>query len=261
MQEQQLVYPVLLFQVMFLIKGTIIKKLVLWIMLLSCVNSTFITTVSLFLFLVWFFMTCSCLNLSNNDNAGSQGDSVSASCSQFETIIIMVTLPMTKAAFLTKENLYIASVATTAGVNRENVKVLSIDEISSRSLRSYTGRLLLAAYVQVQTSVLVPIGQQPYIKDQLVLNSNLNNNGLPSGTVVVQHLYPSVGSGTTPAPGPGDSVGEETGSAATSNAPIGTIVGGAVGFLILLVGSFLALRFRKNCLASRAPPPHFYPAC
>jgi hypothetical protein len=208
---------------------------------------------------------CSCLNLkvSNNDDAGSQGNTVPSSCSQSETIIIMVTLPMTKTAFLANENLYIASVATTAGVNRENVKILRIDEISSRSLRNNTERVLLATTLQVQTSVIVPIGQQTNIKDQMMLNSNLNKNGLPSGTLVVQHSNPSVGSVTTPAPGPGGSGGEATsGSAATFNAPIGAIVGGAVGFLILLVGSFFAFRLRKNCLASPAPPllPHSQPA-
>ncbi len=183
-------------------------------------------------------MTC-------NENAGNQGNSIPASCSQSEIIVIVVTLPMTKSVFIANEDMYIASVAVTAGVLRENVKILSIDEVSTRSSRIITGRLLLAASVRVQTSVQIAAGQQTNIKDQTVLNSNLNKNGLPSGTLVVQYNYVSGVSITTPAPGTG---GSDPGAsnAASSNVPLGAVVGGAVGFSVLLAGSILALRWRKK---------------
>ena len=110
----------------------------------------------------------------------------------------MISLPMTKTAFKAIEEKYIASVATTAGVTREKVKILSVDEVSTRSSSGINGRLLLATSVYVQTSVLVPLGQQTSLQDQKVLNSNLNKNGLPSGALVVQYKSYST---TTPMPG------------------------------------------------------------
>uniref|UniRef100_A0A7S0QWG2 NAD(P)(+)--arginine ADP-ribosyltransferase n=1 Tax=Cryptomonas curvata TaxID=233186 RepID=A0A7S0QWG2_9CRYP len=141
--------------------------------------------------------------------------------------------------------MYIASVASTAGVNRENVKVLGIEEVSARSSRIITGRLLLATSVHVQTSVLIPVGQQTNIKDQSLLNTNLNKNGLPSGTLVVQYTYTSATNLTTPAPGSGGSEPEAV-PAAASNVPIGAIVGGAVGFSTFIFITLLALRYRRS---------------
>eukprot|EP00291_Cryptomonas_curvata_P014552 CAMPEP_0172154500 /NCGR_PEP_ID=MMETSP1050-20130122/2073_1 /TAXON_ID=233186 /ORGANISM="Cryptomonas curvata, Strain CCAP979/52" /LENGTH=288 /DNA_ID=CAMNT_0012823231 /DNA_START=411 /DNA_END=1277 /DNA_ORIENTATION=- len=152
---------------------------------------------------------------------------------------------MTKTAFIAKEDMYIASVASTAGVNRENVKVLGIEEVSARSSRIITGRLLLATSVHVQTSVLIPVGQQTNIKDQSLLNTNLNKNGLPSGTLVVQYTYTSATNLTTPAPGSGGSEPEAV-PAAASNVPIGAIVGGAVGFSTFIFITLLALRYRRS---------------
>jgi hypothetical protein len=138
-------------------------------------------------------------------------------------------LPMSKAWLITKQDMYISSVATTAGVARENVKILSIDEVSTRSSRISTERLLLGVSVSVQTSVIIVAGQQTYIKDQTVLNSNLNTNGLPSGTIFVQS--PSVVKETTPAPALGG-----------SNLPLGPIVGGAIGLLVFVAGTFLGYK-------------------
>jgi hypothetical protein len=174
----------------------------------------------------------------------------------------MISLPMTKAAFKSIQDKYIASVATAAGVSRENVKILSIDEVSTRSSRFITGRLLLATSVHVQTSIPIPVGQQTSIKDQAVLNSNLIKNGLPSGTLVVLNSYTSAAS-TTTTPTPGGSGGSGTeapsvsGAATTSNWPIAATVGGGVaGFFsaLALLAIGLAFSNRRNRTA-RAPSP------
>ncbi len=191
----------------------------------------------------------------------------------------MVTLPMTKAVFIANEDKYIASVATAAGVNQENVKILNIDEVTTRNSKMVSARLLLATSVHVQTSVLTAIGQPTNIRDQSVLNSNLIRNGLPSGTLVVQYTYVFVVNVTTSATGPASGVvnvttsatgpasgsaGAETSSVnvtspaalsgvspaevastASSNVPMGAIVGGAVGFSGLVAVIFLALRLKK----------------
>ena len=203
-------------------------------------------------------------NLFDHCDPGTQGNSVLSSCSSpSETIVFMVSLPMTKAAFDAIEDKYIASVATAAGVIRENVKILSIDEVSTRSSRIFTGRLLLATSVRVQTSVLIPVGQQTNIKDQAVLNSNLIKNGLPSGALVVQYSYTSAVNTTTPTPGgSGGSGAVSVPGAATDSAPIASIVGGMLGgFSALLAISFLVFRYRRNrsVYPARAPPPSIPP--
>lgn len=152
---------------------------------------------------------------------------------------------------------YIASVAKTADVIQENVKILSIDELSTESLRIITARSLLAISVSVQTSVLIVIGQQSNIKDQSMLNSNLNENGLPSGTLTVHSSHTSVVNVTAPGPWPGGTeAATAPGSAASSesNISIGYIVGGIVGFSVLVGLIFLALRSRKNKLVSAQGP-------
>jgi hypothetical protein len=185
---------------------------------------------------------------------GIQGNGVS--CLQqesVETIFIMVTLPMTKADFIANQDKYIASVATTAGVVPENVKILSIDEVSTSS-RIITARSLLATSVIVQTSVMLALGQQTNIKDQSLLNNNLKVNGLPSGTLVVQYTYTSIAN-VTPAPLSGGS-GAVNASGATEslNVLLGAIVGGTVGSAVLVAVAYLALRLRKRNSA-RSPPP------
>jgi hypothetical protein len=189
-------------------------------------------------------------------DAGIQGSGSPTSCAQTENVVIVVTLPMSRTVFIAIEDKYIASVATTAGVIRENVKILSIDEISGRSSKILTRRLLLATSVRVQTSVLIEIGQRSNIKDQSVLNSNLNKNGLPSGTLIVQSTYLPADYTTTPAPGAGSFAGSGSDAASASDFPIGAIVGGTVGFSGLLVFSILAHRLRKRYKACHpAPPP------
>ncbi len=182
--------------------------------------------------------------------AGLQQNSSLAFCSQSETIIIVVTLPMTKTIFIASEQKYISSIAMTARVIPENVKILSIDEVSMRSFRNISRRLLLGSSVKVQTSILIAIGQQTYIKDQSVLNSDLNKNGLPSATLV-QYTHTSVGDVTTPAPEPKVSGSSEAENVSGStNVLIGAIVGGTGGLMVLLAVTFLALRLRTNRRAS-----------
>jgi hypothetical protein len=164
---------------------------------------------------------------------------------------------MTKAAFIAIEDRYIASVAATANVLPQNVMILSIDEISATSSRMITRVLLRGISVHVQTMVLIAVGQQTNIEDQSVLNTNLNKNGLPSGTLDVQQMNSPVTVAvaaaavvtiTTPAPGGSGLFGAATasGSAASSNIPIGAIVGGVGGGAVLFVLTFLALRYKKK---------------
>ncbi len=180
-------------------------------------------------------------------NAGSQGNSSSVFCqlsASIETIIIIVTLPMTRTAFVANQDKYVASVARTAVVNTESVQILSIDEVSTRSSRIITSRLLLATSVRVQTSVMISMGQQSNLRDQSLLNSYLNENGLPSCTLLVQSSSNSILNVATPAPLPG-----ESGSASSSYMPLGAIVGGTVGFMLFIAVTFLALRFRTKYAA------------
>ncbi len=145
---------------------------------------------------------------------------------------------MTKTIFVANQEKYVASVARTAGVNQENVKILSIDEVSTRSSRIITARFLLATSVRVRTSVLVPTGQQANIKDQSLLNRYLNENGLPNSTLTVQSSPDTVFDVVTPAP-------LDKGSGAGS--PIlGAIVGGIFGFFGLVALAFLAFRYRNK---------------
>ena len=105
---------------------------------------------------------------------------------------------MTRTAFKAMQDTYIESIATTAGVSRENVKIVSVEEVSTQSSRNHhTDRLLLAISIHIQTSVLLPMGQQARLSDQTVLNRNLNKNGLPSGSIVVQYMYTSAANTTT----------------------------------------------------------------
>ena len=160
------------------------------------------------------------------------------------TILILVVLPLSKNAFMAVEEGYIESVAVTAGVVQENVKILSVDEIFTRDFKATTLRMLLGTSVSVNTSVLLASGQQANIEDQSVLNGNLIENGLPSGTLTVQFTtppggletaYSSSAAVTTPAP---LAYGSESGS----QIPVWAIVGAAVGFVVFIVCGFLVCR-------------------
>jgi hypothetical protein len=144
---------------------------------------------------------------------------------------------MTKTAFLAVEAQYIASVAATAGVDSTDVLVLNIVEISTISLRMMARRSLLSTSVSVETAVQVPYGQQAYLQDQSLLNSNLNKNGLPSGTLVLNSSTPSP---ATPAPA-------SSPAAASSAVPIGAIIGGVAGLVGL--GGLLAAVYQRQRLA------------
>ena len=144
---------------------------------------------------------------------------------------------MTKTAFLAVEAQYIASIAATAGVDSTDVLVLNIVEISTISLRMMARRSLLSTSVSVETAVQVPYGQQAYLQDQSLLNSNLNKNGLPSGTLGVNSSTPSPAT-TAPAYSP---------AAASSAVPIGAIIGGVAGLVGL--SGLLAAVYQRQRLA------------
>ena len=158
------------------------------------------------------------------------------SCSQSVTVVIFVVLPMSKSEFSAIEEKYIESVATTAGVVKDNVKVLSVSEISTRAFQKMALRMLLATSVNVQTSVLLANGQQTNIEDQTVLDANLVKNGLPMTLqfTTTQNSAPSA-----------------SGSATTSNIEIGAITGGAIGVLVFAVCVVLVVR-RWNQTSSAA---------
>jgi len=176
-------------------------------------------------------------------DAGYQRNSSMASCSKSVALLIMVVLPMSKNSFMAAEEGYIESVAATAGVVKENVKILSVEEISTRAFKTIALRMLLGTSVSVMTSVLLASGQQTSIENQSVLNANLVQNGLPSGTLTVQYTTPPAGlvtaAVTTPSPAP---LGNEAGSQTSSNIPVGAIVGGAVGLFVIFVCWFLVCR-------------------
>ena len=185
-------------------------------------------------------------------NAGYQENSSLTSCSKSVDIVILVVLPMSKNAFMAAEQGYIESVAATAGVIKENVKILDIEEISTRASKAFALRMLLGTSVSVTTSVLLASGQQTYIQDQSVLNSNLLKNGLPSGTLAVQsnntQSADSVTSSSATTVSPYSSGSDS--SATTSNNPIGAIVGGAVGGLVLIAVVVLIGRKRNQVRTS-----------
>ncbi len=163
-------------------------------------------------------------------------------------IVIMVNLPMTKTDFLANQDIYIVSVAKTAGTNPENVKILSVEEVSARSLKIISARLLLATFVRVKTSVLISASQQNNIKDQSLLNSNLNKNGLPSGILVIQ--YTSVLDATTPAPAL-----EGSGSSGLQHRPISCFLFGPRAQHVLCE-SWCGASWQWLWCAWHAPPGH-----
>ena len=188
-------------------------------------------------------------------DAGFQENSLLSSCSPSETVILVVTLPMSKEAFIANEDKYIQSVAATADVIPENVDVISIDEIASASSRRMAVRLLLSVSVRVQTSVVLAQGQKTSIGDQSALNANLNKSGLPSCSLLVLQTTTSspLASVTTPAPTASEIFILSTpapsgvaGSEGSSNILLSAIIGGAGGFLALLAGSFLFFRCGKG---------------
>ena len=153
---------------------------------------------------------------------------------------------MSQTEFIAFEGLYIESVATASGANPENVKVLSINEVSTRRLTHV--RLLLTTAVSVQTSILLVGTQKAYIEDhsveyQTALNRNLMNNGLPAGTLLIESTGTSVlgSNSTTPSPKNFDN-SLASGNASKSNVPITTIVGAVVGFLIFIAGAVMIRR-------------------
>ena len=133
---------------------------------------------------------------------------------------------MSKVEFMDVENEYIQSVATTAGTATSNVKVLSVEEISSRILAN---RVLLGTSVSVETSVILSQSQLINIRNQSILNANLAKNGLPSGILVVQNST-------------SDTPVTQSASGPESENVIGAVVGGVVGFLALLCAIFVAYK-------------------
>jgi hypothetical protein len=166
-----------------------------------------------------------------------------APCAQFETVFILVILPMSKNAFMALKDKYIQSVATTAGVRNENVNIVSVAEISARASRMASLRMLLATSVSVHTSVLLVSGQKMNFDDHSLLNSNLIKNGLPKGTLAQQNKLPSPNSNTS-----------QIGTEATSDIPLVAIVGGALGFAVMVLCVILFHRIFRGSQRTNALP-------
>lgn len=182
------------------------------------------------------------------------------SCSPFDSVVIVVVLPMSKSAFLAFERRYIASIASTAGVTIGSIKILSVVEISTRSSKSTTfGRSLLALSVQVKTSVLLAAGQHANIEVQSVLNDNLIKNGLPSGTLeILQSAYSDFAgvSGvpvSTPEPAKSGSSTEST--HIQLGTLVGVIVGGTVG--VTVVSCLVYRKWRRGGFHRKASLKHY----
>ena len=152
-----------------------------------------------------------------------------ASCSLSELVVLLVTLPMNKTAFLANQDAYVVSIAATAEVVKDCVEVLSINEFSTRSSREIARHLPSALSVNVQTSVLIAIEQEASIEDQSLLNDYLNINGLPSCSLVVEYI-------------------NSTGSTVSFRTVLGPQgIGGIVGmFAALLFGVLLARMLRQK---------------
>ena len=198
-------------------------------------------------------------------NAGYQENSSLVSCSPSETILIVVILPMSQNAFMANEEKYVESVASTAGVVKENVKVLSVEEISTRASTKIALRVLLGASVRVQTSVLLELGQQTHLEDVSLLNANLVKNGLPNGTLAVQFTTQSAGASGVTASSSTTVGGETTPAPSASKSAttsIGTIAGASVGCLVLVVYASIVVRNQKLCrsnLLNQAPSSDLNP--
>lgn len=148
---------------------------------------------------------------------------------------------MSQAEFVANADVYIRSVATTAGVLSKNVQIISINEIATRSSSNVAVRLLLATSVNVQTSILLAAGQQTRIYDLSALNGNLKENGLPTGTLVLVSQNSATAEPATLAgtPAPVSAGAATSGSTSSTgvNIPVlaGTIVGAVVGLIVLLL--------------------------
>ena len=188
-------------------------------------------------------------------------------CLLAQTVVVTVTLPMTKVAFLADQDKYIASVAATANVSPDNVQILSVDEVSARRIAR---RLLLATSVRVQTSVLLASGQAAAVQDQSLLNANLKKNRPPNGEFAVQNsaaisallqTTSSPAAGLTPSPAIIVSIGaaattpapSDSRSGTAASTPIGVIVGAAVGIVVVLVGCSLGYLYRRKSKPAPAP--------
>jgi hypothetical protein len=198
----------------------------------------------------------------NNDFSGVQENKVKTSCLMV-TILIVVTLPMTKNDFIAKQEKYILSVATTAGVIPEYVNVLSVNETSKSSTilpgfvkvkmfneaSALTSRMLLATVqatsVDVTTSIQFSdnLEQHASIENQSALNENLIQNGLPSCTSVVFVLTPGPGDNEAPNQTQGHAPKSFMNEIQVEIPGYATIVIGVIGLLLLS----LAFLFYIHC--------------
>ena len=122
-------------------------------------------------------------------DAGFQEHDSTAFCTASENIVFQVTLSMSKADFIAREDRYIDSIASTAGVLRSSVNILSIEEISSGAVRAISMRVSTSS-VLVKTSIMIASVQRFVFQNQSLLTAVLVKNGLPSSTITF--LFPQI---------------------------------------------------------------------
>jgi hypothetical protein len=153
---------------------------------------------------------------------------------------------MSKTEWISASDRYIYSVAQTAEVNEDNVRILRVEETASRAFeKKGADRLLLASSVNVITSILLGCKQPKCALDQPLLNDNLRRNGLPHSNMILPYQFEY-----------------DAGVSASSSSPIGPIIGGVVGFSSVLLcfcfvhrilGSKVTHRIGRSCNDSSSP--------
>ena len=142
------------------------------------------------------------------------------------TVVIVVVLPMDLASFNTSMSKFLASVASTANVPIQNVTILSAKEFSARRARAAAKRLLSGFFVSVQTAIITTASNVDVAQNQKVLDLNLAQNGMPSGTIADVSVSVTTATSLSPNASP---------TAAASHVPVvGYALGGAAGGLCLL---------------------------
>ena len=95
---------------------------------------------------------------------------------------------MTKQDFLVKQVQYVNSIAIAANSVIQDIQITDVTEVFRRSVLFSTKRFLLGTSVQVQTSVKTSSDRLTSLEDQSLINSYLNQNGLPNGTLIIQDI-------------------------------------------------------------------------
>jgi hypothetical protein len=113
--------------------------------------------------------------------------------------IIVVNMPLSNTAFTEVQNLFIASVAATAGVMWENVQIISIKELYARTFNIASRQPLSAMSIGSSTNVCTHVGHSANLIFRLIrsqpLNSNLIQREIPISQRIQTNLKSSKSTG------------------------------------------------------------------